>query len=77
MVDIKTESKPEGLDLFSQEFPVPTPEKSSWTERLKTLVRNAGVDRGRVEIDSSESEIFPLQIYKRIPFTFDLGSFCK
>ena len=58
MVDIKTEakSKPKGLDLFSQEFPVPTPEKSSWTERLKTLVRNAGVDRGRVEIDSSESD---------------------
>ena len=55
-IKLKEEAGSKGLDLFSREFPVPTPEKSGWTERLKTLVRNAGVDRGRVEVDSSESD---------------------
>ena len=29
--------------------------ESTWTEHLKTLVQNAGVDRGNVEVDASDS----------------------
>ena len=34
---------------------MPSPVEGSWTERLRTLVRHAGVDRGSVEILSSDS----------------------
>ena len=36
-------------------FPVPSPVGSTWTEHLKTLVQNAGFDRGNVEVDASDS----------------------
>ena len=54
---MKTEDKSgdKGLDLFQINFPAPTPAGGGQTRRLKTLVRNAGVDRGSVEIDVSES----------------------
>ena len=43
-------------DQREVDFTVPTPIKTDWTRRLKNIVQNAGVDRGSVEIDTSENE---------------------
>ena len=37
-------------------FPVPTPKKSELTKRLRSLVQNAGVDKGSGEIFPSDSD---------------------
>ena len=56
--DIDLQSKvPSGeLDLFGDSFAAPSSTEDSWTKRLRTLARNAGVDRGSVGIDLSECD---------------------
>ena len=58
IIDIKSKEKTalSGPLLPSEGvLQVPSPVEGSWTERLRTLVRHAGVDRGSVEILSSDS----------------------
>ena len=45
-----------GKQAFGADFPVPTPVEGNQTNRLKTLVQNAGVDRDSGEFDPRESE---------------------
>ena len=42
--------------LQDNDFPVPSPVDATQLKRLRALVQNAGVDRGSVEIVSSDSE---------------------
>ena len=42
--------------LQDNDFPVPSPVDATQLKRLRALVQNAGVDRGSVEIISSDSE---------------------
>ena len=42
--------------LQHNEFPVPSSADATQLKRLRALVQNAGVDRGSVEIVSSDSE---------------------
>ena len=53
---IKNVSSKAGGALLDSEFPVPSPVDATQLKRLRALVQNAGVDRGSVEIVSSDSE---------------------
>ena len=58
MSKVKHESDKKQKDLtpLGSEFPVPSPVEGSWTKRLRTLVQNAGVDKGSVQYDESEAD---------------------
>ena len=58
MREISSQSKanPGALTPVTDRFHVPSPTEDKWTSHLKTLVQNAGVDRGSVEVGLTDSE---------------------
>ena len=57
MMGVGSQSKPdpEAFAPICSIFPVPFPVEDTWTNQLRTLVQNAGVDRGSVGVDLSDS----------------------
>ena len=58
MRDLSSQSKanPGALTPITDRFHVPSPIENKWTSHLKTLVQNAGVDRGSVGVGLTHSE---------------------
>ena len=58
MRELSSHSKanPGALTPMTDSFHVPSPIENKWTSHLKTLVQNAGVDRGSVEVGVTDSE---------------------
>ena len=50
------EKKSRELQPFNSTFTASSPVEGSWTRQLRTLIQNAGVDRGNVDSVFSESE---------------------
>ena len=57
MMGVGSQSKPdpEAFAPICSSFPVPFPVEDTWTNHLRTLLQNAGVDRGSVGVDLSDS----------------------